>query len=64
MGTTGGAKGIAYALRDSGFEVIYTGIRQSPERIAQAAIEEDVDVVGLSCLSGAHNSFFPESLNY
>jgi methylmalonyl-CoA mutase, C-terminal domain len=54
-----GAKGIAYALRDSGFEVIYTGIRQSPERIAQAAVEEDVDVVGLSCLSGAHNSLFP-----
>jgi len=55
-----GAKAIAYALRDSGFEVIYTGIRQSPEAIAKAAIQEDVDVVGLSCLSGSHNALFPK----
>jgi methylmalonyl-CoA mutase C-terminal domain/subunit len=45
---------IAYGLRDAGFEVIYTGLRQSPEQIAQAAIQEDVDVIGLSVLSGAH----------
>lgn len=55
-----GAKVIARALRDSGMEVIYTGIRQTPEEIAAAAIQEGVDVVGLSCLSGAHNELFPE----
>lgn len=55
-----GAKVVARALRDAGFEVIYTGLRQSPEDIAQAAIDEDVDVVGLSSLSGAHNELFPE----
>src|SRR5690606_4695359 len=55
-----GAKVVARALRDAGFEVIYTGIRQTAEQIAQAAIDEDVDVVGLSSLSGAHNEFFPE----
>jgi methylmalonyl-CoA mutase C-terminal domain/subunit len=49
-----GARVIAYGLRDAGFEVIYTGLRQSPEQIARAAIQEDVDVVGLSILSGAH----------
>ena len=50
---------IARALRDAGMEVIYTGLRQSPEDIAAAAIEEDVDAVGLSCLSGAHMTLFP-----
>ena len=54
-----GAKVIARALRDAGMEVIYTGIRQTPEQIANAAIQEGVDVVGLSCLSGAHNHLFP-----
>ena len=49
-----GAKVVARALRDSGMEVIYTGIRQTPELIAEAALQEDVDVVGLSILSGAH----------
>jgi methylmalonyl-CoA mutase, C-terminal domain len=55
-----GAKVIARALRDAGMEVIYTGIRQTPEQIANTAIQEDVDVIGLSCLSGAHNSLFPK----
>ncbi|MCK5065224.1 MAG: cobalamin B12-binding domain-containing protein [Candidatus Fermentibacteraceae bacterium] len=55
-----GAKYIARALRDAGMEVIYTGIRQTPEAIANAAIQEDVDFVGLSLLSGAHNYLFPE----
>ena len=55
-----GAKYVARALRDAGYEVIYTGIRQSPEAIAKAAIQEDVDFVGLSLLSGAHNELFPE----
>jgi methylmalonyl-CoA mutase C-terminal domain/subunit len=55
-----GAKYIARALRDAGFEVIYTGLRQTPEAIAAAAIQEDVQWVGLSCLSGAHNSLFPK----
>jgi len=55
-----GAKVIARALRDGGMEVIYTGIRQTPEQIAATAIQEGVDVVGLSCLSGAHNQLFPE----
>jgi methylmalonyl-CoA mutase C-terminal domain/subunit len=54
-----GAKVLALALRDAGLEVIYTGLRQTPEKIAQAAIQEDVDVVGLSCLSGAHMHLFP-----
>jgi len=54
-----GAKVVALGLRDEGMEVIYTGLRQTPEKIAQAAIQEDVDVVGLSCLSGAHNELFP-----
>jgi len=49
-----GARVIAYGLRDAGFEVIYTGLRQSPEQIAREAIQEDVDVIGLSILSGAH----------
>jgi methylmalonyl-CoA mutase C-terminal domain/subunit len=54
-----GAKVLTLGLRDEGMEVIYTGLRQTPEKIAQAAIQEDVDVVGLSCLSGAHNYLFP-----
>jgi len=54
-----GAKVVARALRDSGFEVIYTGIRLTPEQIAEAALQEDVDVVALSLLSGAHNTLFP-----
>ena len=54
-----GAKVIARALRDAGMEVIYTGIRQTPEQIANTAIQEGVDMVGLSCLSGAHNHLFP-----
>jgi methylmalonyl-CoA mutase, C-terminal domain len=57
-----GAKIIARALRDAGMEVIYSGLRQTPEQIAAAAIQEDVDVVGLSILSGAHNVLFPEIL--
>ncbi len=55
-----GAKYIARALKDAGYEVIYTGIRQSPDAIAKTAIQEDVDFVGLSLLSGAHNELFPE----
>ncbi len=54
-----GAKVLSLALRDSGMEVIYTGLRQTPEDIVNAALQEDVDVVGLSCLSGAHNHLFP-----
>ena len=54
-----GAKVVALGLRDAGMEVIYTGLRQTPERIARAALQEDVDVVGLSCLSGAHKYLFP-----
>jgi len=54
-----GAKIIARALRDAGFEVIYTGLHQTPEMIAEAAIQEDVDAIGLSILSGAHNTLFP-----
>jgi methylmalonyl-CoA mutase C-terminal domain/subunit len=54
-----GAKVVARALRDSGMEVIYTGIRQTPEMIAEAALQEDVDVVGLSILSGAHMALCP-----
>jgi len=55
-----GAKVIARALRDAGMEVIYTGIRQTPEQIANAAIQEGVDIVGLSSLSGAHGHLFPK----
>jgi len=55
-----GAKMLTLGLRDEGMEVIYTGIRQTPEAIVQAALQEDVDVVGLSCLSGAHSYHFPE----
>jgi len=55
-----GAKVVARALRDAGFEVIYTGLRQTPEQIALAAVQEDVDAVGLSSLSGAHLKLFPE----
>ena len=55
-----GAKYVARALRDAGYEIIYTGIRQSPQAIAKAAVQEDVDFVGLSLLSGAHNELFPE----
>ncbi|MGZ4789908.1 MAG: cobalamin B12-binding domain-containing protein [Terriglobales bacterium] len=54
-----GAKVIARALRDAGMEVIYTGLRQTPEMIVNAALQEDVDVIGLSILSGAHNSIVP-----
>jgi methylmalonyl-CoA mutase C-terminal domain/subunit len=54
-----GAKVIARALRDAGMEVIYTGLRQTPDMIAEAALQEDVDVVGLSILSGAHNALVP-----
>jgi len=55
-----GAKVIAQALRDAGMEVVYTGIRQTPEQIVNTAIQEDVDVIGLSCLSGAHMTLFPK----
>ncbi|MBW1645728.1 MAG: cobalamin B12-binding domain-containing protein [Deltaproteobacteria bacterium] len=55
-----GARVVARALRDAGMEVIYTGIRQTPEQIVATAIQEDVDAVGLSCLSGAHNNLFPK----
>lgn len=55
-----GAKVVARALRDAGMEVIYTGLRQTPEMIAEAALQEDVDAVGLSILSGAHNALVPQ----
>ncbi len=55
-----GAKYVAHILRDAGFEVIYTGIRRSPEQIVEAAIQEDVAAIGLSLLSGAHNTLFPQ----
>lgn len=55
-----GAKVVARALRDAGFEVIYSGLRQTPQQIAAAAVQEDVDAVGLSILSGAHNVLLPE----
>ena len=55
-----GAKVVARALRDAGFEVIYTGLRQTPEQIAEAALQEDVDVVAMSILSGAHPHLFPK----
>ena len=54
-----GAKVLALGLRDEGMETIYTGLRQTPEKIVQAAVQEDVDVIGLSCLSGAHRYLFP-----
>ncbi len=54
-----GAKIIARALRDAGMEVIYTGLRQTPEQIVETALQEDVDVIGLSILSGAHKTLFP-----
>ena len=57
-----GAKIIATALRDAGMEVIYTGLRQTPEMVVQAASQEDVDVIGVSILSGAHNTVFPKLL--
>lgn len=57
-----GAKVIARALRDAGFEVIYTGLRQTPEQVAEAALQEDADGVGLSLLSGAHMTLFPRVL--
>ena len=55
-----GAKVVSRALRDAGMEVIYTGIRQTPEQIVATAVQEDVDSIGLSCLSGAHNKLFPK----
>ena len=58
-----GAKVVARALRDAGMEVIYTGLRQTPEQVAAAAIQEDVDCVGISILSGAHNVLVPEILD-
>ena len=54
-----GAKVVAQALRDAGFEVVYTGLHQTPDMIAAAAVQEDVDAVGLSIMSGAHNTLFP-----
>jgi len=57
-----GAKIVARALRDAGFEVIYTGLHQTPEMIVESAIQEDVDAIGLSILSGAHMSIFPKVL--
>lgn len=59
-GHDAGAKVLTFALRDAGMEVIYTGIRQTPDAIAQAALQEAVDVVGLSCLSASHNTLFPK----
>jgi methylmalonyl-CoA mutase C-terminal domain/subunit len=58
-----GAKVVTMGLRDEGMEVIYTGLRQTPEMIAKAAVEEQPDVVGLSCLSGAHNYLYAEVVN-
>ncbi|MEE9389771.1 MAG: cobalamin B12-binding domain-containing protein [Candidatus Aminicenantaceae bacterium] len=58
-----GAKIVCRSLRDAGFEVIYTGLRRTPEEIVSAAIQEDVDVVGLSILSGAHDVLFPKIMN-
>ncbi|MCA1841133.1 MAG: cobalamin B12-binding domain-containing protein [Actinomycetota bacterium] len=59
-----GIKVVARALRDSGVEVIYTGLHQTPEQIAEAAIQEDADAVGLSCLSGAHMTLFPKVVDF
>ena len=58
-----GAKVVARALRDAGFEVVYTGLRQTPEEIAEAALQEDVNVVAMSILSGAHPHLFPTVVN-
>lgn len=58
-----GAKIIATALRDAGMEVIYTGLRQTPEMVVNAALQEDVDAIGISILSGAHNTVFPKVIN-
>ena len=58
-----GAKVVAAALRDAGMEVIYTGLRKTPEMIVEAALQEDVDVIGISLLSGAHMTIFPRILN-
>lgn len=58
-----GAKVIAAALRDAGMEVIYTGLRQTPEMVVQTALQEDVDAIGVSILSGAHNTVFPRLLS-
>lgn len=58
-----GAKVIARALRDAGMEVIYTGLRQTPEQIVSAAVQEDVDVIAMSILSGAHNHLFPRVMD-
>lgn len=58
-----GAKVVARAFRDAGFEVIYTGLRQTPDQIAEAALQEDVDVVALSILSGAHNTLLPRTVD-
>lgn len=58
-----GAKVIATALRDAGMEVIYTGLRQTPEMVVNAALQEDVDAIGVSILSGAHNTVFPKLIN-
>ncbi len=58
-----GAKVIATALRDAGMEVIYTGLRQTPEMVVNAALQEDVDVIGISILSGAHMTVFPKVIN-
>ena len=62
-GHDSGAKVIARALRDAGMEVIYTGLRQTPNQIAEAAVQEDVDCVAMSILSGAHNTLFPKVVN-
>ncbi len=59
-----GAKIVARALRDAGFEVIYTGLHQTPEQIAEAAVQEDADGVGLSCHSGAHMTLFPKVVKF
>lgn len=58
-----GAKVIASFLRDAGMEVIYTGLRQTPEMVVASALQEDVDVIGISILSGAHNTVFPKVMN-
>jgi methylmalonyl-CoA mutase C-terminal domain/subunit len=58
-----GAKVIATALRDAGMEVIYTGLRQTPEMVVDAALQEDVDAIGISILSGAHNTVFPKIID-
>lgn len=58
-----GAKVIAQILKDAGMEVIYTGLRQTPEKVVNAALQEDVDVIGVSILSGAHNTVFPKLIN-